>query len=229
MAVELRRSEIRGMTRTSWLKSFHSFSFADYYDPANMNFGPLIVLNDDVIAPKSGFGMHYHKNAEIVTIVLKGLLFHRDSHGFQETIRAGEVQKMSAGSGVEHAEMNPSPDEEVHLLQIWLTPRTNGGSFSYQSRSFSSLLANKLSKIVSGSDKSVLTINQSAEFFIGFFLQEITFSHVLNFNNAYVFVIEGSFRINGTELNEGDAMKVIELNELSISSQKNSRLLIIEF
>lgn len=228
MRSEIRKSQDRGKTRLDWLESYHSFSFGDYYDPKHMSFGPLVVLNDDIIAPKKGFGMHYHENAEIITIVLTGMLFHRDDHGFQGTIRAGEIQKMSAGSGVYHAEMNPSPDQPVRLLQIWLEPRMQGGSFSYESKSFEHMKHNELVKVVSGREKAGLMINQSADFFLGIFDKGVSLNHITHTGRAYAFVIEGSVQIEHDLLHQGDAVAMNDVSELKIIAHKSSKLLVIE-
>ncbi|MFN7114873.1 MAG: pirin family protein [Alphaproteobacteria bacterium] len=134
--LEYRPSAARGVTEIDWLQSRHSFSFGEYYDPAHMGFGPLRVINEDVVAPGAGFPMHGHAHMEIITYVLSGALQHRDSLGNGDVIRPGDVQAMSAGGGIHHSEFNPSNDEGVHLLQIWILPQTRGGDPLYQQTSF---------------------------------------------------------------------------------------------
>jgi len=136
MTIQLRKSEDRGPTRIDWLDSRHTFSFGHYYDPQHMGFGPLRVINEDVVAPGAGFGTHGHANMEIVTVVLKGALAHKDSIGGAGTIRPGDVQRMSAGSGVLHSEFNASATEPVHFLQIWVQPAAQNGAPDYAQAAF---------------------------------------------------------------------------------------------
>src|SRR6202790_4460950 len=134
--LQIRRSAERGHANHGWLDSYHSFSFADYYDPDHMQFGPLRVINEDVVAPGQGFGAHSHRDMEIVTYVLEGALAHKDSMGNGSTLHPGEFQRMSAGTGIRHSEFNPSTTEAVHLYQIWLLPRGNGIAPSYEQKNF---------------------------------------------------------------------------------------------
>ncbi|HRJ67713.1 MAG TPA: pirin family protein [Alphaproteobacteria bacterium] len=135
-SVHYRPSQARGLTEIDWLHSRHSFSFGEYYDPAHMGFGPLRVINEDIVAPGAGFPMHGHAHMEIITYVLSGALQHRDSLGNGDVIRPGDVQAMSAGGGIHHSEFNPSDSEGVHLLQIWILPQSRGGDARYQQTSF---------------------------------------------------------------------------------------------
>lgn len=148
----VKKSDTRGRGNHGWLKSQFSFSFADYYDPAEMGFRALRVINEDHVAPASGFPMHPHRDMEIITYVVAGELQHKDSHGHSEIIRPGEVQRMSAGSGVVHSEFNPSRDTTVHLLQIWILPDRAGGEYGYGQKSFAKQLAEQ---------KLVLTVSKS--------------------------------------------------------------------
>ena len=141
--LQVKKSESRGRGNHGWLKSQFSFSFAGYYDPEAMGFRALRVINEDHVAPNSGFPMHPHRDMEIITYVIEGELQHKDSHGYTEVIRPGEVQRMSAGSGVAHSEFNPSRELPVHLLQIWIMPNKGGGQYGYGQKSFTEELAKK--------------------------------------------------------------------------------------
>ena len=164
--ISVRRSEDRGLSDLGWLQAQHSFSFSKYYDAQHMGFRVLRVINEDRVRPSSGFPMHGHRNMEIVTYVISGALEHRDSLGNKAIIGAGEIQCMSAGTGVRHSEVNHSSEEELHLLQIWLRPARSGGAPSYQQQSFRARSKNELHLLVSpdGRDESLL-INQRADVF----------------------------------------------------------------
>lgn len=228
----IHRHDTRGEANHSWLKSWHTFSFAEYYNPERMNFGALRVLNDDFIAPGMGFGTHPHKDMEIITIPLSGALQHKDSMGNIEIIRKGEVQIMSAGTGIRHSEFNASSIEEVTLLQIWVFPEKEGITPRYEQKDFSSIdKKNKLLPIVSPDRKegSVL-INQKAYFYLG----EIEEGKVVSYKKTspnqgiYVFVISGEVILNDTQLASRDAAGMDDQDEVSIKALSHSEILIME-
>src|SRR5947208_2815335 len=165
----LRQAAERGHFNHGWLDTYHTFSFGDYYDPTHMGFRALRVINEDRVAPGQGFGMHGHRDMEIVTIVLEGALEHRDSLGNGEVLRPGELQRMSAGTGIRHSEFNPSPTEPVHLYQIWLWPRAQGLTPSYEQKPFDSKQKRDRLQLVAAPDgrDGSLTIHQDAELYLG--------------------------------------------------------------
>ncbi len=207
----LRKSSERGFADHGWLKSFHTFSFAGYYDPKNMGFGPLRVINEDRVAPGEGFGKHPHRDMEIISYVLEGELEHKDSMGTGSIIRPGDVQRMSAGTGVFHSEYNPSPKNGVHFLQIWIEPEKNGIQPSYEQKFFGpEEKRGKLRLIVSpdGREGSV-TIHQDAQLYAALVDGEEKITYALaGDRRAYVHVARGSVKVNGQQLGSGDALKV---------------------
>lgn len=220
----------RGTNDIGWLKANFSFSFGPYYNPDKVHFGALRVLNDDTIG--AGFGTHPHDNMEIITIPLSGALEHKDSMGNIGVIHAGEVQVMSAGTGIYHSEYNHSKTEEAKTLQIWLFPKEMNIAPRYDQKDFNSLLKpNELTTIVSPiKSENTLWINQDATFSMG----DIDAGKQINYdiktagNGAYVFVIEGAININGVTLNKRDAIGVYDMSSISIETQAPSRLLIME-
>ncbi|MCC8424568.1 pirin family protein [Mucilaginibacter sp. UR6-11] len=222
----------RGTSDHGWLKANFSFSFAGYHNPDKVHFGALRVLNDDIIAGGTGFGTHPHDNMEIITIPLQGALEHKDSMGNIGVIHAGEVQVMSAGTGVEHSEYNHSKTEPANTLQIWLLPKFRNIAPRYDQRDFKNAFKkNEFTTLVTG-DKNVdaLWINQDATFSIGEFDagQTIIYDIKNQGNGAYIFVLEGVVKINDQLLNKKDALGVIDTSSITIDSQANTRLLIIE-
>jgi redox-sensitive bicupin YhaK (pirin superfamily) len=222
----------RGKNNLGWLKANFSFSFASYYDPNKVQFGVLRVLNDDIIARGAGFGTHPHDNMEIVTIPLEGALEHKDSMGNTGVINAGEVQVMSAGTGVYHSEYNASATEEAKTLQIWLFPKEMDIQPRYDQKSFKDVLKlNQLTTLISPvKSNDTLWLNQDATFSMGDFEagQQINYDIKYAGNGAYVFVIEGSVKINSTVLNKRDAMGVYETSSFTIEPEELSRFLIID-
>ncbi len=218
---KLRAREERGKTVTDWLKSAHSFSFAQYFDPFNMGFSDLRVINDDIIAPSSGFSMHPHANMEIITIILDGALEHKDSTGISELLQAGQIQVMSAGSGIMHSEFNPSPINDTHFLQIWILPNKKNYSPSYQTKTFKKeTLLNRIRLIVSGSGKEgSVKIHQDAEIFQSILEADKTVYFSIPENRKlWLQVATGAIEVNSNILEAGDGMSVVnETGEIEIN------------
>lgn len=227
------RSQDRGHANHGWLDSYHSFSFGDYYDPDKMGFGKLRVINDDLIAASAGFGKHPHKNMEIITIMLSGVLKHEDSMGNAAAIEAGEIQVMSAGSGVFHSEFNGSDSREANLLQIWVTPNRLGVAPRYDQKTIKDLAKeNQLYQILSpDSNKGQgVWIYQDAWFYLGEFDTETKISYQLKKANhgVYLFVIEGGLEIGNQKLSKRDAIEISEVSEINFVAKKDSKILLIE-
>lgn len=229
--IEIVQSHKHYHFENDWLSTYWHFSFDHYYDPKNLNFGPLRVFNDDIVAPRRGFPMHGHKEMEILTYVLSGELEHRDSGGHQDILRAGEVQHMSAGTGIRHSEMNPSADTSVHLLQLWLLPAVAGLTPSYAQKSFpAEARRNALLAVASGRDiASALKIHQDATMFIAELAagKEIV-QPIGRDRRAYLFVISGAVELNQDALGPGDVVKVTESNSLGLVAREPSHLLLLD-
>ncbi|HXD51161.1 MAG TPA: pirin family protein [Burkholderiales bacterium] len=208
--IALRSSGERGHANHGWLDSYHSFSFADYYDPQHMGYASLRVINEDYVQPGKGFGTHGHRDMEIITYILEGALEHKDSMGNGSVIRPDDVQRMSAGTGVQHSEFNPSPSEVVHLLQIWIEPDVTGIKPSYEEKHFDAASKRgKLRLIASrdGRDGSV-TIHQDASVYAALIDGSERTSHGLaSGRKAYVHVARGRVTVGGHALAAGDALK----------------------
>lgn len=231
MQREISTAASRGYAKHGWLTTHHSFSFASYYDPRRMGFGALRVVNDDTIAPGAGFGRHHHDNMEIITLPLSGALKHEDSMGNSAVIEAGEVQVMSAGSGVEHAEFNASSTEPVILLQIWILTEKNGVSPRYDQRRFDpALFLNTFHQIVGPFGTESLAIHQEAFLSLGRFSagKEATYTLKRPGNGVYFFVIEGRATIAGTALETRDALALWDTESASLESNEACFLLAIE-
>jgi redox-sensitive bicupin YhaK (pirin superfamily) len=222
----------RGKNDLGWLKANFSFSFGPYYNPEKIRFGVLRVLNDDIIGPGQGFGHHPHDNMEIITIPLAGALEHKDSMGNTGVISAGEVQVMSAGTGVEHSEFNASQVEPANTLQIWLFPKERNIKPRYDQKSFTGeMKINQLTTLVSPvKSDDTLWVNQDATFSMGSFEanKEINYDIKTPGNGVYVFVLEGSLKINGHILNKRDALGVYDTSSITIGTEAKSRLLIMD-
>jgi redox-sensitive bicupin YhaK (pirin superfamily) len=226
----LRRSDERGHANHGWLDTYHTFSFADYYNPEWVSFRSLRVINDDQVAPGMGFGMHPHRDMEIITYILSGSLRHEDSMGNARTITAGEFQYMSAGKGVRHSEVNPSSSEPVHLLQIWITPDELGATPRYADASFAQAAPGKwhLAASRSGRDGSI-AIRQDADVWLGKFNPGDTAELPLSANrHAWIHVAEGKIRVNGHELSAGDAAGISEESQLNIEGIAPSQVLVFD-
>ena len=207
MNMKIRKANQRGHAEHGWLDTYHSFSFADYYDPQWMGFRSLRVINDDLVMPGMGFGTHPHRDMEIITYVLSGKLEHKDSMGNGRVIKPGEVQYMAAGSGVEHSEFNPSKDEAVHLLQIWIQPDGRGLKPHYAEKSLVNAPTGTLQLVTSktGRDGSI-AINQDADLWLGKLEPGQKVAHeVAAARHAWLHVAEGNVQVNGQELAAGDA------------------------
>jgi redox-sensitive bicupin YhaK (pirin superfamily) len=217
--VTLRPSLERGIVDRGWLKAHHSFSFANYQDPKHVHFGPLLVINEDHFAPTRGFGMHPHEDMEIITYVVAGGLKHEDSTGGGGTLYPGDVQRMSAGTGVNHSEFNGSDTQWLHLLQLWITPKSKGITPRYGEAHFTDVQKhNRLQAIASrdGRDGS-LEIHQDAEIYASM-LDNATISHPLEAGRiAYFQLISGSVTVNGETLTSGDAAKLRDETNIEVS------------
>src|SRR6478752_3249193 len=229
--IEYRKSSERGHAEHGWLDSFHSFSFADYYDPAHMGFGPLRVINEDRVKPGMGFGTHGHRDMEIVSYVLDGELSHKDNMGNGSVIEPGDVQRMSAGRGVMHSEFNPSADRPVHFLQIWIEPNVTGIRPSYeQKRVDAAAKRGRLAPIATpeGRDGSV-TIHQDATIFATLLdgAERVTHEDAAG-RRAYVHVARGSVAVNGERLGPGDAVKLVGGARIALSDGDDAELLLFD-
>jgi redox-sensitive bicupin YhaK (pirin superfamily) len=226
------RAGDRGLQDHGWLKAAHSFSFANYYEPTKMHFGLLRVLNDDIIAPGMGFGMHSHDNMEIVTIPLKGKLAHKDSLGSEGVITSGEVQMMSAGSGIRHSEFNASSTEEVNLLQIWVFPKNRNIEPRYDQMKYDTVSKEDqiVTLVTAEEEANTLWINQDAVFSIGDFSAGSPGSYQLKFrgNGVYLFLIEGEIDLAGDRLHARDAAGIWDTSVIDFKSTTASKVLIIE-
>jgi redox-sensitive bicupin YhaK (pirin superfamily) len=229
--MEVRRSEERGAAQHGWLASKHSFSFADYYDPRHSGFGPLLVINEDRVAPGAGFGTHGHRDMEIISYVLDGALEHKDSMGTGSVLHYGDVQRMSAGSGVRHSEFNGSKTEPVHFLQIWIQPNQQGIAPSYEEKHFPrEEKQGKLRLIASGDGRegSVL-IHQDASLYAAILNGDDEVAHPLAAGRlAYVHVIRGRVEVNGVALNTGDALKLGDEERVTLARADAAELLLFD-
>ncbi|WP_273447049.1 pirin family protein [Neolewinella agarilytica] len=232
MKTVLHKADSRGLADHGWLRSYHTFSFANYYNPERMHFGTLRVLNDDEVAAGRGFGRHPHENMEIISIPLSGDLQHEDSMGNVAVIRQGDIQAMSAGTGITHSEMNASKQDPVSFLQIWVFPKTKNITPNYSQITLEeSSLQNQLYQIVSpfAEDEGV-QINQDAWFHLG----ELTTGKKIDYNlkkkgnGVYVFLLEGSLTIGDQELSRRDGMGVWDTDSLHITATNDAKVLLME-
>lgn len=228
----VRHKHERGATETGWLQSWHSFSFGEYYDPKNMGFGPLRVINEDIVRAGTGFDMHGHANMEIITYILEGALEHKDSLGNGGVIRPGDVQLMSAGKGILHSEFNPSEEQDVHLLQIWIMPRETGGRPGYQQTTFNPAeIENGLRLIVSpDGENGSLVIKQDAKLWVSRLDAGKTVSLDMLRGRKYWFQIaRGKVDINGKTLESGDALGLDnEPGKADIMALEQAELIVFE-
>jgi redox-sensitive bicupin YhaK (pirin superfamily) len=229
--LEIRRSEDRGAANHGWLNSQHTFSFADYYDPKQMGFGPLRVINEDRVQAGRGFATHSHRDMEIISYVLEGALEHKDSLGTGSVLHYGDVQRMSAGTGVRHSEFNHSTDEDLHFLQIWIEPKFTGLRPSYEEKHFEpESKRGKLLLVASadGRDGSVL-IHQNASMYASILDEDdaIEYAPVAG-RRAYLHLICGKLSVNGTTLRAGDALKVSDETLLKLGAAEKAELLLFD-
>jgi quercetin 2,3-dioxygenase len=227
---QIRKSNERGHAEHGWLDSYHTFSFADYYDPEHTNFRSLRVINEDYVAPEMGFGMHPHRDMEIITYVISGALRHRDSMGNTAVMRAGDVQRISAGTGIQHSEINESPKEPVHLLQIWITPDQKGAKPAYAEKSFAQAAPGQLHLVASKTGREgSIPINQDANLFLGKLDSGDTVSQpVASGRHAWLQVIRGELVANGSRLTAGDALAISKADSLALAAIKPSDFLVFD-
>jgi redox-sensitive bicupin YhaK (pirin superfamily) len=242
MQTQLIKSSDRGYADHGWLKSFHSFSFADYYDPARMGFGALRVINEDKIAPGRGFGTHGHRDMEIISYVLSGELAHKDSMGNGEAggvengksagvIRPGDVQRMSAGTGVMHSEFNHAKDQTTHFLQIWIQPDQRGIAPSYEQKHFDAASKRGRLRLVAANDGAdgAVTIHADARLYAGLFDgSEAAELELAPGRLAYVHVVRGALSVNGQDLTAGDALQIRETSRLALNAGHDAEVLVFD-
>jgi redox-sensitive bicupin YhaK (pirin superfamily) len=229
----LHKADSRGHANHSWLESYHTFSFAGYYDPERIQFGALRVLNDDKVAGGMGFGAHPHDNMEIISIPTVGELEHIDNLGNIQVIKQGDVQVMSAGTGVEHSEKNKNRDKEVRFFQVWVFPNKKNVQPRYEQKNFPDAAKhNKLLTVVSplGTEDGGVQIHQDAWFSLGKLDKDFTITYNLRKkeNGVYAFVIEGDVTINGQKLNRRDGLGITEADKLEILADSDAELLLME-
>jgi quercetin 2,3-dioxygenase len=227
----IRRSQERGFADHGWLKSFHSFSFADYFDPQHVEFGPLRVINEDRVQAGAGFGTHPHRDMEIISYVLSGELAHKDSMGNGSSIKPGDVQRMSAGSGVRHSEFNPSATEAVHFLQIWIQPSQRNIEPSYEEKRFSAHDKRGRLRLIVSPDRAngSLLIHQDARIYAGLFDGAEQADLVVEAGRRlYVHVAQGTLNANDQALSAGDALRITEGTTLHLENGRGAEVLVFD-
>jgi len=231
MQATLRKSDERGKANFGWLQSRHSFSFGHYYDPAHMGFGPLRVINEDRVAPGGGFPTHPHSDMEIISYVLEGALEHKDSIGTGSVIRPGDLQRMSAGTGIRHSEFNASDKEPVHFLQIWIIPERAGLEPGYEQKSFSEDEKRGQLRLIAsrdGRDGSV-TIHQDAALYAALLESGERVSHTIHEGRgAWVQVARGSIAVNGQLLEAGDGVAIEDVGDVEIEGKDSAEVLVFD-
>ncbi|WP_419419225.1 pirin family protein [Legionella sp. D16C41] len=227
--ITIRKSQDRGRSQFSWLNSYHTFSFANYYDPQFMGFGHLRVINEDTVAPGYGFGKHPHHNMEIISYVVSGALEHKDSMGNGSVIKPGEIQKMSAGTGIEHSEYNPSTTEPLHFLQIWIIPAKQQLPPDYSQKVINKE-ANKLLLIGSPEEtKHAIKINQNINFFAAYLNANHTIKHNFSSNRiGWLQLIKGKITLNNELLNLGDGAAIFKEDSITITCLEEAELLLFD-
>ncbi len=231
MKTIVHKAASRGFANHGWLQSYHTFSFAGYHNPERMNFGMLRVLNDDIVKPKTGFGTHPHNNMEIISIPISGALSHKDSMNNQRSIEVGEVQVMSAGTGLTHSEFNDSSTDEVNFLQLWIFPEQQNVTPYYNQKKFESTeRKNKFQSLISPKTQQIegsLPVNQQAYIFMIDITSDFEIEYKLK-NGAYFFLIDGEISIADETLEKRDAIGIYETNKVTIKAKKESKLLVID-
>jgi len=233
MKAILHKAATRGHADHGWLESWHSFSFAGYYNPERMHFGALRVLNDDTVAADMGFGRHPHDNMEIISIPTSGELLHEDNMGHRQVIRAGDVQAMSAGTGIQHSEKNNSRDEEVRFFQIWVFPNLRNVEPRYDQKTFSDEeKKNRLVNVVApmGSGNGAVEIYQNAWFYLGDLDRGVSLEYQLKdpAHGVYIFLVEGNVTMAGESLNRRDAIGITGASKLEIRADSQAEILVME-
>jgi len=229
--IELRLGKDRGYADHGWLKSYHSFSFADYYDPRHVQFGSLRVINEDRVAPGQGFGTHGHRDMEIISYVLEGVLAHKDSMGNGSAIRPGDVQRMSAGTGVTHSEFNHSADQVTHFLQIWILPSAKGIPPGYEEKTFADAEKRGRLRLVASGDGREGSVRMTADaaMYAGLFDgAERAALPIAAGRRAYVHIARGAARVNGQPLAAGDAAKLTGEREVVVDAGSGAEVLVFD-
>jgi redox-sensitive bicupin YhaK (pirin superfamily) len=229
--MEIRKSQDRGLAEHGWLRSYHSFSFADYYDPEHMGFGHLRVINEDRIQPGTGFGTHGHRDMEIISYVLEGALAHKDNMGNGSTIVPGDVQRMSARKGVLHSEFNQSKDAVTHFLQIWIEPNASGIEPSYEQKHFDAASKRGRLRLLASPDgrEASVTIHQDAFLYAALLDSTDRVVHTLPpGRRAYLHVARGKVTANGKPLEAGDALKAVDAAELVLEQGRDAEVLLFD-
>jgi redox-sensitive bicupin YhaK (pirin superfamily) len=229
--IQVRKAAERGHFNHGWLDTYHTFSFGDYFDLAHMGFRSLRVINDDRVQPGQGFGMHSHRDMEIVTYVLEGALEHRDSLGNGSVLRPGELQHMTAGTGVRHSEFNPSQKERVHLYQIWLLPDRKGLQPGYEQKAFSDEERRGTLRLVASptGEQGSLTIHQDARLYLSTLKTGESVAHTLEpGRHAWLQVLRGTVALNGQTLSTGDGAAVSEESKLEIRGQDDAEVMLFD-
>jgi redox-sensitive bicupin YhaK (pirin superfamily) len=228
--IQLRRSHERGHFDFGWLDTYHTFSFGDYFDPDHTQFRALRVMNEDRVAPGQGFGMHGHRDMEIVTIVLSGALEHRDSLGNGEVLRPGELQRMTAGTGIRHSEFNPSETEPTHLYQIWLLPERNGLKPSYEQKPFDAAEKHNRLRLVASpnAEDGSLLIHQDARLYLADLDTGRDVTHEFGERHGWLQVLRGKVKVNGDALSAGDGAAISGEPNVTLTAEENSEVLLLD-
>jgi quercetin 2,3-dioxygenase len=226
----VRKAAERGHANHGWLDSYHSFSFGSYHDPAHMGFSDLRVINQDIVAAGQGFDIHAHANMEIISYVLRGTVEHKDSLGTIATIRAGDVQRMTAGTGIRHSEYNPSPSEETEFLQIWILPEANDLTPGYEQKNFGAANANAPLQLVASRDgrESSVIVHQDLSLYRGLMQGGESISYKIGSRKTWAQVVRGSISINDHHIELGDGAAISNVTEIQISANTNAEFLLFD-